>query len=149
MLKIRLQRHGAKHAPFYRMVVAESTSPRDGRFIEILGTYNPQAHVREEELNLRIERIDHWLGVGAQPTDTASSLINQGRLDPEEWLARAEKLAQKKSERATPRSSKSSKPWGMWSNRDTSRLRPLSHPEGAVRHSSRTPARRNQGLRTE
>ena len=99
MLKIRLQRHGAKHAPFYRMVVAESTSPRDGRFIEILGTYNPQAHVREEELNLRIQRIDHWLGVGAQPTDTASSLINQGRMDPEEWLVRAEKLAQQKAER--------------------------------------------------
>ena len=84
MLKIRLQRHGAKHAPFYRVVVAESTAPRDGRFIEILGTYNPQAHVRTEELDLRMERIDHWLGVGAQPTDTARSLIRQGRLSPED-----------------------------------------------------------------
>ena len=99
MLKIRLQRHGAKHAPFYRVVVAESTAPRDGRFIEILGTYNPQAHVRTEELDLRMERIDHWLGVGAQPTDTARSLIRQGRLSPEDWLNRAEKLAQKKTER--------------------------------------------------
>jgi small subunit ribosomal protein S16 len=99
MLKIRLQRHGAKHAPFYRVVVAESTAPRDGRFIEILGTYNPQAHVRTEELDLRMERIDHWLGVGAQPTDTARSLIRQGRLSPEDWLKRAEKLAQKKTER--------------------------------------------------
>ena len=51
MIKIRLQRHGAKHAPFYRMVVARSQSRRDGKFIEVLGTYNPQAHTREEELS--------------------------------------------------------------------------------------------------
>ena len=100
MLKIRLQRHGARHAPFYRVVVAEATSPRDGRFIEILGTYNPQAHIRTEELKLRMERIDHWLGVGAQPTDTARSLIRQGRMSPEEWLERAEKLTDKKTERS-------------------------------------------------
>ena len=66
MLKIRLQRHGAKHAPFYRMVVTEVTAPRDGRFIEILGTYDPQCHAKEDELKLKMDRIDHWLGVGAQ-----------------------------------------------------------------------------------
>jgi small subunit ribosomal protein S16 len=99
MIKIRLQRHGARHAPFYRMVVAPSTSRRDGKFIEVLGTYNPQAHKREEELKLKLERIDHWLGVGAQPTDTAKSLIRQGRLSPEEWLKRAEKLADAKLKR--------------------------------------------------
>ena len=93
MIKIRLQRHGAKHAPFYRMVVAPSTTRRDGKFIEVLGTYNPQAHIRTEELKLKMDRIDHWLGVGAQPTDTAKSLIKQGRLSPEEWLERAEKKA--------------------------------------------------------
>ena len=80
MIKIRLQRHGARHAPFYRMVVAPSQARRDGKFIEVLGTYNPQAHKREEELKLKIDRVDHWLGVGAQPTDTAKSLIRQGRM---------------------------------------------------------------------
>ena len=99
MLKIRLQRHGAKHAPFYRMVVTEVTAPRDGRFIEILGTYDPQCHAREDELKLKMERIDHWLGVGAQPTDTARSLIRQGRMDPEAWLARTEKMSQGKAAR--------------------------------------------------
>jgi small subunit ribosomal protein S16 len=99
MLKIRLQRHGAKHAPFYRMVVTEVTAPRDGRFIEILGTYDPKCHAREDELKLKMERIDHWLGVGAQPTDTVRSLIRQGRLDPEAWLARAETKSQSKADR--------------------------------------------------
>jgi small subunit ribosomal protein S16 len=99
MIKIRLQRHGAKHAPFYRMVVAPSQARRDGKFIEVLGTYNPQAHKREEELKLKIDRVDHWLGVGAQPTDTAKSLIRQGRMSPEEWLKRADKLAESKLKR--------------------------------------------------
>ena len=100
MIKIRLQRHGARHAPFYRMVVAPSTVRRDGKFIEVLGTYNPQAHARTEELKLKMDRIDHWLGVGAQPTDTAKSLIRQGRLSPEEWLERSEKKASAKLARA-------------------------------------------------
>ena len=99
MIRIRLQRHGAKHAPFYRMVVAPSGARRDGKFIEMLGTYNPQAHKREEELKLKIDRVDHWLGVGAQPTDTAKSLIRQGRLSPDEWLKRADKLAESKLKR--------------------------------------------------
>ena len=100
MIKIRLQRHGARHSPFYRMVVAPSTARRDGKFIEVLGTYNPQAHAKAEELKLKMDRIDHWLGVGAQPTDTAKSLIRQGRLSPEEWLERAEKKASAKLARA-------------------------------------------------
>ena len=99
MIKIRLQRHGARHSPFYRMVVTPSTSRRDGKFIEVLGTYNPQAHARTEELKLKMDRIDHWLGEGAQPTDTARSLIQQSRLTPEEWLQRAEKKSQSKTSR--------------------------------------------------
>ena len=99
MIKIRLQRHGARHAPFYRMVVAPSQARRDGKFIEVLGTYNPQAHKREEELKLKIDRVDHWLGIGAQPTDTAKSLIRQGRMSLEEWLKRADKLADSKLKR--------------------------------------------------
>ena len=100
MIKIRLQRHGARHAPFYRMVVTPSTTRRDGKFIEVLGTYNPQAHARAEELKLKMERIDHWLGVGAQPTDTAKSLIRQGRLTPDEWLKRSEREAASRLKRA-------------------------------------------------
>ena len=99
MIKIRLQRHGARHAPFYRMVVTPSEARRDGKFIEVLGTYNPQAHSRDVELNLKMDRIDHWLEVGAKPTDTANSLIRQGRLSPEDWLKRAEKKAAAKSAR--------------------------------------------------
>jgi len=95
-----LQRHGARHAPFYRMVVTPATTRRDGKFIEVLGTYNPQAHSRTEELKLKMERIDHWLGVGAQPTDTAKSLIRQGRLTPEEWLQKSEREASKRLARA-------------------------------------------------
>ena len=105
MIKIRLQRHGARHAPFYRMVVAPSTVRRDGRFIEVLGTYDPQAHTRTEELKLKMDRIDHWLEVGAQPTDTAKSLIRQGRLSPEEWLERAEKKAAAKLARVKDKKS--------------------------------------------
>ncbi|MEC8779227.1 MAG: hypothetical protein VXX28_09345, partial [Verrucomicrobiota bacterium] len=63
------------------------------------------AHTREEELKLKIDRIDHWLGVGAQPTDTAKSLIRQGRMTPEEWLERAEKLSQAKLQRKSKKQS--------------------------------------------
>ena len=83
MIKIRLQRHGSRHTPFYRMVVAPSFARRDGKFIEVLGTYNPVAHNRSSELELKLERIDHWIGQGSQPTDTARSLIRQGRLRQE------------------------------------------------------------------
>ena len=82
------------------MVVTPSTTRRDGKFIEVLGTYNPKAHARAEELKLKMDRIDHWLGVGAQPTDTAKSLIRQGRLTPEEWLKRSEREAEKRLARA-------------------------------------------------
>lgn len=81
-LKIRLQRHGASHRPFYRMVVTEATARRDGRFVEVLGTYEPQASKPENELLLKLERIDYWKSVGAKPTDTAASLIRQARRGP-------------------------------------------------------------------
>lgn len=78
-LKIRLQRHGSSHRPFYRMVVTETSSRRDGRFVEVLGTYEPQAKRVSDELNLKLERIDYWQSVGAKPTDTAASLIRKAR----------------------------------------------------------------------
>lgn len=69
-LKIRLARGGAKKRPYYRIVIAEATAPRDGRFIEKVGTYNPMLPKdHEERVTLVEDRVKHWLSVGAQPTD--------------------------------------------------------------------------------
>ena len=80
-LKIRLQRHGTSHRPFYRMVVTEANARRDGRFVEVLGTYEPQASRVEDEINLKLDRIDYWKSVGAKATDTAASLIRRANRD--------------------------------------------------------------------
>ena len=80
-LKIRLTRGGAKKRPIYRIVVAESSSPRDGRFIEKLGTYNPMLPKdHAERLTLNEERIKHWLSVGALPTDRVSRFLEAAGL---------------------------------------------------------------------
>ncbi|MEW6361420.1 MAG: 30S ribosomal protein S16 [Pyrinomonadaceae bacterium] len=73
MLAISLMRMGAKGKPFYRVVVKEKRSKRDGKYIENLGTYNPMTNPAEVKLNH--ERIQYWIGVGAKPTDTVASLI--------------------------------------------------------------------------
>ena len=88
-LKIRLQRHGASHRPFYRMVVTEAAARRDGRFVEVLGTYEPQASKPENELKVKLERVDYWKSVGAKATDTAASLIRQARRGPVEPIEQA------------------------------------------------------------
>jgi len=75
VVKIRLRRVGRKKAPMYRIVVADSKSPRDGKFIEIVGQYQPRTG--EQALNLDTERVNHWLNVGAQPTDTVRSLLRK------------------------------------------------------------------------
>jgi small subunit ribosomal protein S16 len=98
-LKIRLQRHGASHRPFYRMVVTEAAARRDGRFVEVLGTYEPQAKRSEDELKLKLERIDYWKSVGAKATDTAASLIRKAHRDGPSEVAPAE--ATKATEAAT------------------------------------------------
>ena len=72
-VKIRLARHGAKKKPFYRIVVADSESPRDGRFIETVGTYDPLK--QPAAVNIKEERVKYWLSQGAKPTDTVRSLI--------------------------------------------------------------------------
>ncbi|MDD2603197.1 MAG: 30S ribosomal protein S16 [Desulfobacterales bacterium] len=78
-VKIRLARHGAKKRPFYRIVVANSESPRDGRFLETVGTYNPLSD--PAQVMLKAERIQHWIQQGAVPTDTVRNLLKkQGAL---------------------------------------------------------------------
>ncbi len=75
-LKIRLSRGGAKKRPFYHVVVADSRSPRDGRFIERVGTYNPMVPKdHAERLTLKEERIQYWMGVGALPTDRVARFL--------------------------------------------------------------------------
>ena len=77
MVKIRLARHGAKKRPFYRIVAADSRSPRDGRFLERLGSYDP---TREPALiELKQDRLAEWLKNGAQPTETVAQLIKKAR----------------------------------------------------------------------
>ena len=73
--KIRLQRHGKKGQPFYHIVVADSRAPRDGKFIEKLGTYNPLTN--PAQINIKFDRALYWYSVGAQPTDTARSLLSK------------------------------------------------------------------------
>ena len=78
MLKIRLARGGRKSLPFYRLIVANSTSPRDSKFIEKLGTYNPLApDDAENKITLNSERIEYWLSVGAQPTERVAKMLNK------------------------------------------------------------------------
>ena len=75
MVKLRLRRMGAKKAPFYRIVVADSRSPRDGRFVEEIGTYNPLKNPAEIVVN--VERAKEWMATGAQPTETVRSLLKK------------------------------------------------------------------------
>lgn len=72
-VKIRLARHGSKKAPFYRIVVADARSPRDGAFIERVGTYNPRTN--PSEIKVDAEKAREWLGKGAQPTDQVKKLL--------------------------------------------------------------------------
>ncbi len=75
MVKIRLRRMGAKKAPFYRIVVADSRSPRDGRFIEEIGTYNPM--LEPSEVKVDADKVREWIKNGAQPTETVKSLLKK------------------------------------------------------------------------
>lgn len=79
-LTIRLTRMGAKKKPFYRVVVADSRFPRDGRFIEVVGTYNPT--LNPPAINLQSEKIINWIKRGAHPTDTVRSLMKKVGLSP-------------------------------------------------------------------
>ena len=76
-VSIRLRREGATNRPYYKIVVADSRSPRDGKFIEIIGTYDPKA--KGHNSTLKIDRAEHWIARGAQPSDTVRSLLKQNK----------------------------------------------------------------------
>jgi len=79
MVKIRLARTGAKKRPFYHVVVTDSRNARDGRYIERVGFFNPVARGQEETLRIDTDRIDHWIGQGAQTSDRVAKLIEQNK----------------------------------------------------------------------
>ena len=77
MVTIRLARGGAKKRPFYHIVVTDSRNARDGRYIERVGFFNPGAKGQEEKLRIETDRVDHWVGQGAKPSDRVAQLIKQ------------------------------------------------------------------------
>ncbi len=102
MVRIRLRRIGRKKAPQYRIVVADSKSPRDGKFIEIIGTYAPRQ--AENAVTIKTDRANHWLDVGAQPSDTVRSILRKAGVLKARHEAR---LAAKLQAAAVPLSEKS------------------------------------------
>lgn len=109
-MKIRLARAGSKKRPFYRIVAADSRMPRDGRFIEKLGTYNPLLPKdSEDRVKMNLERVQYWLGQGAQPTDRISRFLEaagviekQERSNPKKAVPgkKAQERAEEKAEKA-------------------------------------------------
>ena len=84
MVKIRLRRFGKKNTPVYRVVVADKRAPRDGSIIEEIGTYDPL--LKRNNFTLKLDRVDYWLGVGAQPSDTVASFIRKARKGEDEEI---------------------------------------------------------------
>ena len=96
-VKIRLARGGSKKRPYYYIVAAENRSPRDGRYIERVGTYNPMLPKdSEERVKLNVERIKHWLSVGAQPTDRVARFLDAADLMKREARNNPDKAKPKK-----------------------------------------------------
>lgn len=79
MVTIRLSRGGSKKRPFYHIVVTDSRKPRDGRRIERIGFFNPMARGQEERLRVQLERVDYWVGVGAQLSERVKHLVTEAR----------------------------------------------------------------------
>ncbi len=105
-VSIRLRREGARNRPYYKVVVADSRSPRDGKFIEIIGTYDPKKP--DHNSTLKLDRIDHWISQGAQPSDTVRSLIKKNKKQSESTAPEAAASAAPESgvqESAAPESS--------------------------------------------
>jgi small subunit ribosomal protein S16 len=79
VVKIRMKKMGRKHRPFFRICVMDSRSPRDGKAIEELGFYDPMVRVKKDRVKLNLERVDYWIGVGAQPSINVAALIKKLR----------------------------------------------------------------------
>ncbi|MEM6932726.1 MAG: 30S ribosomal protein S16 [Pseudomonadota bacterium] len=108
-IKIRLARGGSKKRPFYRIVAADSRMPRDGRYIEKLGIYNPLLPKdSEERVKMDMERVQHWLGQGAQPTDRISRMLEAAGVMPAKKRANMKKAepGKKAQERAAEKADK-------------------------------------------
>ena len=104
-LKIRLARAGTKKRPYYHVVIADARSPRDGRFIEKIGTYDPKLADKEKRVTLVTERVQHWLSVGAQPTDRVARFVDAAGLKKREPRNNPERAVpgKKATERAEER----------------------------------------------
>ncbi|WP_068467866.1 30S ribosomal protein S16 [Candidatus Protochlamydia phocaeensis] len=103
-LKIRLRQQGRTNRSFYRLVVTDSRSPRDGKYVEALGWYNPIEAEDDKKLSIKTDRIQHWLGLGAQLTDNAATLIKRSapeiiRTQTEKKVAQRAKMAAKRKEK--------------------------------------------------
>ena len=110
MVTIRLSRAGAKKRPYYHITVTDSRKPRDGRFIERVGFFNPIAQGKDIRLSIDHERVEYWVGTGATLSERVESLIKESKLSPEEILKveekkeqlRLKKLAKKKENKEAP-----------------------------------------------
>jgi len=111
-LKIRLARGGAKKKPFYSIVVADSRSPRDGRFIEKVGTYNPVLTDEEKRVVLKLDRIQDWMSKGAQPTDRVARFLDKAGVLKRESKNNPNKAqpGKKMQERAAEKAAKAATP---------------------------------------
>ena len=103
-VSIRLRREGTKNSPYYKVVVADKRSPRDGKFIEIIGAYDPKKPGHNS--TLKIDRVEYWISKGAQPSDTVRSLIKQNK----KATTTAEPSSRVEAETAQPTQEESSPP---------------------------------------
>jgi len=137
-VSIRLRREGAKNRPYYKVVVADSRSPRDGKFIEIIGTYDPKKQGHNS--TIQIDRAEHWISRGAQPSDTVRSLLKKNRAGnqateaaPSEagsGKAPAEKPARKQAATALAEPSESEAPAGSQAEPEAAPNEAPSEPAG-------------------
>ena len=98
-VKLRLKRMGAKRRPFYRIVAADSRSPRDGRFIEVVGTYNPI--LKNNQISLDEEKVLKWLNSGAQPTDTVKTILTKEKVLEKYTASKVKKVLKKENKPST------------------------------------------------
>ncbi len=109
-VKIRLKRGGKKKQPIYRIVAIEHTNPRDGKEIEVIGQYNPRDEVTEKRVNIKIERFNYWLSVGAKPTKIVDKLIkNISSVSTTAVELEEKKVAVKSKNKETKKSSEKNK----------------------------------------